>query len=71
MSPNGHDASAHRLGMNFQNYETPQVIVPKGYWQTAESLGAWTFVGCTVSPGFEFSGFELAPADWYPKPRES
>ena len=26
-----------------------------------QSLGAWTLVGCTVAPGFEFAGFELAP----------
>ena len=25
------------------------------------ALGDWTLVGCTVAPGFEFSGFELAP----------
>jgi uncharacterized protein len=30
------------------------------------STGAFTLVSCTVSPGFEFSGFELAPADWAP-----
>jgi predicted cupin superfamily sugar epimerase len=35
-------------------------------WQAAESLGDWTLVGCTVAPGFEFSGFELAPKDWKP-----
>jgi uncharacterized protein len=29
-------------------------------WQSAEPLGAWTLIGCTVAPGFEFSGFELA-----------
>ncbi|HKY86404.1 MAG TPA: cupin domain-containing protein, partial [Pseudorhodoplanes sp.] len=28
--------------------------------------GDWTLVGCTVSPGFEFSGFELAPKGWEP-----
>jgi uncharacterized protein len=33
-------------------------------WQTAMSLGAWTLVGCGVAPGFEFSGFELAPPGW-------
>jgi len=38
----------------------PQVIVPKGHWQAARSTGAYTLVSCTVSPGFEFSGFELA-----------
>lgn len=39
---------------------TPQVIVPEGHWQAAESTGEWTLVGCTVSPGFRFEGFELA-----------
>ena len=30
------------------------------------TLGAWTLVGCTVAPGFQFSGFELAPKDLEP-----
>ena len=38
--------------------------MPAGDWQAAESLGAWTLVGCTVSPGFDFDGFELAEPDW-------
>jgi predicted cupin superfamily sugar epimerase len=49
-----------RLGCNILEGERPQAIVPAGVWQSAESLGAWTLVGCTVAPGFEFSGFELA-----------
>jgi predicted cupin superfamily sugar epimerase len=44
----------------------PQRIVPAGVWQTAQSLGAWTLMGCTVAPGFEFAGFELAPDGWEP-----
>ena len=39
----------------------PQVIVPEGHWQAARSLGAFTLVSCTVSPGFDFAGFTLAP----------
>lgn len=39
----------------------PQIIVPSGVWQAAQSTGAFTLVSCTVSPGFQFSGFELAP----------
>jgi len=39
----------------------PQIVVPKGFWQAARSTGAWTLVSCTVSPGFRFSGFTLAP----------
>ena len=32
----------------------------------AQCLGAWTLVGCTVAPGFEFAGFELAPPGFEP-----
>lgn len=71
LSPNGHDAEAHRLGPNLMTGETPQVVVPAGWWQAAESLGRWTLVGCTVAPGFEFAGFELAPPNWRPTPRAS
>jgi predicted cupin superfamily sugar epimerase len=69
ISDNGHDAAAHRLGPNLPAGERPQAVVPAGAWQTAESLGAWTLVGCTVAPGFEFSGFELARPDWRPTSR--
>jgi len=55
-----------RLGANIHADETPQVMVPARAWQAAESLGDWTLVGCTVAPGFEFAGFELAPKDWVP-----
>ena len=70
MSPNGHDAEAARLGPDLAMGQRPQIVVPAGVWQTAVSLGAWTLVGCTVSPAFEFAGFELAAADWRPMPRD-
>ena len=54
------------LGCDLAAGERPQGIVPTNAWQAAESLGDWTLVGCTVAPGFEFSGFELAPAGWSP-----
>jgi predicted cupin superfamily sugar epimerase len=38
----------------------PQLIVPEGHWQAARSTGDYTLVSCTVSPGFQFDGFELA-----------
>jgi len=40
--------------------------VPAHAWQAAQSLGEWTLVSCTVAPGFDFKGFELAPKDWSP-----
>jgi len=49
--------------------EAPQAIVPAGAWQSAESIGDWTLAGCTVSPGFDFATFELAPKGWEPTNR--
>jgi predicted cupin superfamily sugar epimerase len=49
-----------RLGADLTGGERPQGIVPAGVWQSARSLGAWTLVGCTVAPGFEFAHFEIA-----------
>lgn len=54
------------LGRDIAAGERPQAIVPAGAWQAAESSGDWTLVGCTVAPGFEFAGFELAATDWTP-----
>lgn len=69
VSPNGHDAQARHLGSDIMNGQVPQIVVPAGWWQTSTSLGAWTLVGCTVAPGFDFKGFEMAPPDWRPVPR--
>ena len=47
-----------------------QGVVPQGQWQAAMPLpGAhgYAFVSCVVAPGFEFDGFELAPAGWAPR----
>ncbi len=61
-----HRATHVRLGNELATGERPQAVVPAGCWQSARSLGAWTLVGCTVAPGFEFSGFELAPEGFEP-----
>jgi uncharacterized protein len=55
------------LGCNLSGGERPQAVVPAHAWQAAQSLGDWTLVGCTVAPGFEFAGFELAPKNWEPR----
>ena len=54
------------LGPDLIAGERPQAVVPTHIWQAARSLGEWTLVSCTVAPGFEFAGFELAPAGWAP-----
>lgn len=55
------------LGDDVAKGERPQAVVPKGAWQSARPLGEFTLTGCTVAPGFEFAGFEMAPPDWEPK----
>jgi predicted cupin superfamily sugar epimerase len=62
----GGETSSIRLGPGLASGERPQAVVPAQAWQAAESLGDWTLCGCTVAPGFEFAGFELAPKDWTP-----
>ncbi len=61
---NGATEEVIRLGPDIAAGETPQVTVPARAWQAAQTLGEWTLTGCTVAPGFDFSGFELAPKDW-------
>lgn len=65
----GEEPIRHQLGPDLALGQRPQIVVPAGDWQAAESTGAWTLVGCTVSPGFHFDGFELAVPGWEPGPR--
>lgn len=61
ISPTGVYAS-QILGNDFNNGELPQFVVPAHCWFGAEVLqnNSYSFVGCTVSPGFDFKDFELA-----------
>jgi predicted cupin superfamily sugar epimerase len=54
------------LGPDVAAGQVPQVIVPAGAWQAADPTGAWALAGCTVTPGFTFAGFEMAPPGWSP-----
>jgi predicted cupin superfamily sugar epimerase len=54
------------LGIDLMAGARPQILVPAGMWQSAATTDAWTLVGCTVSPAFEFTGFEMAPPGWQP-----
>jgi predicted cupin superfamily sugar epimerase len=51
-----------KLGKNSIQGEVYQAIVPAGTWFASESTGDYSFVGCTVAPGFDFNDFELAKA---------
>jgi predicted cupin superfamily sugar epimerase len=64
-----HDGKAttiELLGPELLVGQVPQHIVPAGAWQRAATLGAWSLVGCTVSPAFEFERFEIAPEGFDP-----
>lgn len=54
------------LGPDIAGAQRPQVVVPANAWQSAVSMGEWTLVGCTMAPGFVFSGCELADPNWAP-----
>ena len=54
------------LGPDLAAGQHPQAAVAARHWQAASTLGEWTLVGCTVAPGFDFKGFELAAKDWSP-----
>lgn len=66
LSEDGRASATITLGADLSAGERPQGLVPRRWWQAAESLGAWTLVSCTVAPGFRFEGFELAPPGWSP-----
>jgi hypothetical protein len=57
------------LGPDIGAGQRPQLTVPAGAWQSARTTGAYTLLGCTVSPAFDFDGFELAPPGWEPPGR--
>ena len=54
------------LGNDLRADQRPQIVVPANVWQMARPLGAWGLAGCTVAPGFEFGGFELAAPGFNP-----
>ena len=66
LSPDGVAVDALVLGNDVMSGARPQILVSAGVWQSAASTGAWSLVGCTVSPAFEFAGFEMAPPGWQP-----
>ena len=64
------------LGSDPGNGETFQYIVPANCWFASRPApgSEYCFVGCTVSPGFEFADFELADSEMltnrYPQHKE-
>ncbi len=55
----GEKAYQHCLLAAVGETSRPVSVVPAGCWQGARTTGAYTLVGCTVAPGFEFADFRL------------
>ncbi|HET9643972.1 MAG TPA: cupin domain-containing protein [Burkholderiaceae bacterium] len=52
------DALSHvDLGALGEGELVPRHVVPGHWWQAAELLGDYAYVGATVAPGFEFADF--------------
>ncbi|EKD47027.1 MAG: hypothetical protein ACD_66C00251G0001 [uncultured bacterium] len=53
------------LGQDVLNGQKIQHVVPAGYWFGAYSNSGseFSFVGCTVAPGFDFADFEIGRRD--------
>jgi predicted cupin superfamily sugar epimerase len=53
------------LGQDIDSGQLFQYIVPANCWFASRpaSGSIYSFVGCTVAPGFDFADFELASAD--------
>lgn len=54
--------TCHEIGMNPEVGLFPQLVVPAGAWfaSSVKNENDYSFVGCTVAPGFDFDDFELA-----------
>lgn len=52
----------YEVGMELEKGATPQLVVPGGCWfaSSVKDSNNYSFVGCTVAPGFDFEDFELA-----------
>ena len=53
------------MGSDVKNGQKVQHTVPAGHWFGAypNSGSRYSFVGCTVSPGFDFTDFEMGKRD--------
>lgn len=54
---------ASTLGRHITAGERPQLAVPAHLWQSCRSLGAWTLLGCTMSPGYSARTVFVMDAD--------
>lgn len=54
------------LGKDINNNENHHLVIDAGSWFSMTSSGAYSLIGCTVAPGFDYKDFKLASINWYP-----
>lgn len=59
------DLIEHKLGLDADNGQKPQVLIKKNVWFGAklDDPDSYCLAGCTVSPGFHFEDFEMGKRD--------
>ncbi len=68
-TPGSGDVRTVLLGPDVGTNHMAQHVIAPGEWQAARPLDGdhdFVLVSCVVSPGFQFSGFTLAPPGWKP-----
>lgn len=65
LDQNTEELKVIRLGNDPEKGETFQAVVPAGSWFASRPAdqSSYALVGCTVSPGFDFTDFEMADRD--------
>ena len=66
VSEDGLTSNTLSLGNDINNNENIHLVIKAGSWFSMKSKGKYSLIGCTVSPGFNYSDFELAPKNWEP-----
>jgi predicted cupin superfamily sugar epimerase len=59
MPPDFSEVKKIMLGQFRSSEIKPVHVIPAGWWQAAKATDEYTLCGCTVAPGFEFSGFRM------------
>ena len=63
MPPTLDAVHAATLGALDAHGAAPRHVVEAGWWQAAEPLGDYAYVGATVGPGFDFADFDFLRDD--------
>ena len=63
VSNGGRQQEVSLLGLDLPAGQRPQLAVPAHFWRACRSLGEWTLLGCTMSPGYSPRSSFIVNAD--------